>query len=159
MQPILLIVFINVQPIFLTATQLSVAGFDPPYHGFSCQVDVIVSPMKDHDPRSTSLGKMLSEIIGRDMIATAFPKKKKQWQLPVEVDVNGLKKLYCRKVFFVNLLPWDPQQHQAAVRVLCVLEHICISSLLTSSAFSDAIWYRWLELWGGWQIWSVDCQM
>ena len=51
--------------------------------------------MKDHDPRSTSLGKMLSEIIGRDMIATAFPKKKEQWELPVEVDVNGLdEKLY-----------------------------------------------------------------
>ena len=80
-------------------------------------MDAIVSPMKDHDHRSTGLGKILSEIIG-DRLKRVFPIRNKKWQLPVEVDVNGIDKLRCRKVFFVNLLPWDEQQPDAAVLVL-----------------------------------------
>ncbi|CAL8384840.1 unnamed protein product [Arctogadus glacialis] len=91
------------------------------------KVDAIVSPMKDHDPRSTGLGKKLSEIIGKGL-KPLFQKKAKEWQLPVEVDVNGLEKLHCRKVFFVNLLPWDKENSEAAVLALKRgLEHVLTS--------------------------------
>ncbi|CAL8327056.1 unnamed protein product [Lota lota] len=81
------------------------------------QVDVIVLPMKDHDPHSTGLGKRMSEIIGPRLEA-AFQKRGKECQLPVEVDVDGLMKLHCRKVFFVNLLPWDREHSETAVQAL-----------------------------------------
>ncbi|XP_030193888.1 uncharacterized protein LOC115529368 isoform X2 [Gadus morhua] len=81
------------------------------------KVDAIVSPMKNHDPCSTGLGKKLSEIIGKGL-KSLFQKKEKEWQLPVEVDVNGLEKLHCRKVFFVNLLPWDKENSEAALLAL-----------------------------------------
>ncbi|CAL8241663.1 unnamed protein product [Merluccius merluccius] len=81
------------------------------------EVDAIVSPMKDHDPRSTGLGKRLSKLIGRKL-DDAFLRREKQWKLPVEVNVEGLPELLCRKVFFVNLLPWDEQDSKAAVQAL-----------------------------------------
>ncbi|XP_059932687.1 uncharacterized protein LOC132475533 isoform X2 [Gadus macrocephalus] len=91
------------------------------------KVDAIVSPMKDNDPLSTGLGKILSEIIGK-RLKTAFSKMGKKWQLPVEVDVNDLEKLHCHKVFFVNLLPWDEQHREAAVLALKRgLEHVLTS--------------------------------
>ena len=72
--------------------------------------------MKDRDPRSTRLGKRLSKLIGRKL-DDALLRREKELQLPVEVNVEGIPELLCRKVFFVNLLPWDEQDSKAAVQV------------------------------------------
>lgn len=74
--------------------------------------------MKDHDPRSTGLGRRLCEIIGHKLDA-AFQKMENKDALSVEVDVEGLSSIHCRKVFFVDLLPWNEQHSDAALQVIC----------------------------------------
>ncbi|KAG7269185.1 hypothetical protein CRUP_016057, partial [Coryphaenoides rupestris] len=76
-------------------------------------VDVIVSPMKESDPRSTEVGKTLSNIIGRKMLDAAFSNLKKDHRELVEVNVMDLKELSCNKVFFVNLIPWKENDEEA----------------------------------------------
>lgn len=71
--------------------------------------------MKDHDPRSTRLGKKLSEIIGNKLDTVLRMVEKSPF---VEVDVESLPRLNCRKVIFVNLLPWDEQHSEPAVQVI-----------------------------------------
>ncbi|KAJ3585295.1 hypothetical protein NHX12_014016 [Muraenolepis orangiensis] len=92
------------------------------------EVDAIVSPMKDHDPRSTGLGKKLSDLMGPELDAAFRRRKENKSWMPVEVNVQSLPELRCRHVFFVNLLPWDEQRSAAAVQTLkCGLRQILSS--------------------------------
>jgi len=73
--------------------------------------------MKNSDPFSTGVGKKLSKIIGRKLLDAAFPKVEKDRQELVEVNVTDLKELSCHKVFFINLIPWNEKNAEAAVQV------------------------------------------
>ncbi|KAM4565197.1 protein mono-ADP-ribosyltransferase PARP14-like [Fundulus diaphanus] len=80
-------------------------------------VDVIVSPMVGHDPVSTHIGKILSNMTAD--LKAKFNKEAGEATLPSEtVVVEGLPGLKCKAVIFLNLLCWDNNQHGTAVQAL-----------------------------------------
>ncbi|XP_070785885.1 protein mono-ADP-ribosyltransferase PARP14-like isoform X2 [Enoplosus armatus] len=82
------------------------------------QVDGLVSPMFGHDPLSTRVGKALSNMVGPQLTAK-FHKEAEGATLPGDtVLVEGLPALQSKGVFFLNLVPWDNNQHGTAVQVL-----------------------------------------
>ncbi|XP_049423907.1 protein mono-ADP-ribosyltransferase PARP14-like isoform X1 [Epinephelus fuscoguttatus] len=82
------------------------------------QVDSLVSPMVGHDPLSTRVGNYLANMVGPQMTAK-FHKEAGGATLPGDtVLVKGLPVLQAKGVFFLNLLPWDNNQHGTAVQVL-----------------------------------------
>ncbi|XP_039679072.1 protein mono-ADP-ribosyltransferase PARP14-like isoform X1 [Perca fluviatilis] len=82
------------------------------------QVDGLVSPMVGHDPLSTRVGNILSNIVGPQLTAK-FHKEAGGATLPgAIVLVDGLPALHSKGVFFLNLLPWDNNQQGTAVQVL-----------------------------------------
>ncbi len=79
----------------------------------------MVSPMAGHDPLSTSIGHALSRVVGPQLTAK-FHKKAGGATLPGEtVPVEGLYALQSRVVYFLNLIPWDNNQHGTAIQVKC----------------------------------------
>ncbi|XP_078131653.1 protein mono-ADP-ribosyltransferase PARP14-like isoform X3 [Sander vitreus] len=82
------------------------------------QVDGLVSPMFGHDPLSTRVGNILSNIVGPQLTAK-FHKEAGGATLPGGIVlVDGLPALQSKGVFFLNLLPWDNNQQGTAVQVL-----------------------------------------
>ncbi|XP_042367810.1 protein mono-ADP-ribosyltransferase PARP14-like isoform X2 [Plectropomus leopardus] len=82
------------------------------------QVDGLVSPMAGHDPLSTRVGNALSNMVG-PQLAARFHNEAGGATLPGQtVLVKGLPVLQSKGVFFLNLLPWDNNQHGTAVQAL-----------------------------------------
>ncbi|XP_053199298.1 protein mono-ADP-ribosyltransferase PARP14-like isoform X2 [Scomber japonicus] len=82
------------------------------------QVDVLVSPMASHDPLSTRVGNILSNMVGPQLTAK-FHTEAGGATLPGDtVLVEGLPALRSKAVIFLNLLSWDNNQHGAAVQAL-----------------------------------------
>ncbi|XP_056156061.1 protein mono-ADP-ribosyltransferase PARP14 isoform X2 [Lampris incognitus] len=104
------------------------------------QVDALVSPIVGNDPVSTRVGKILSDVVGSQLVA-GFHSGVKRAMLPGEnVLVEGLSgKLSCNRVFFLNLIHWDNNQEGTAVQVLrqgvrSILS-FCLHRRLSSVAF------------------------
>lgn len=80
-------------------------------------MDVLVSPMASHDPLSTRVGNILSNMVGPQLTAK-FHTEAGGATLPGDtVLVEGLPALRSKAVIFLNLLSWDNNQHGAAVQV------------------------------------------
>ncbi|KAF7643096.1 hypothetical protein LDENG_00245160 [Lucifuga dentata] len=81
------------------------------------QVDALVSPMVGNDPFSTRVGSSLYEVVGSQL--TARFREAGGVTVPGDaVRVEGLPGLPANTVFFLNLLPWDGNQHGTAVQTL-----------------------------------------
>ncbi|KAK5848280.1 hypothetical protein PBY51_005908 [Eleginops maclovinus] len=77
------------------------------------QVDCFVSPMFGHDPHSTRVGSILSKMVGPQLTAK-FHQEARGATIPGDIIlVEGLP-----AVLFINLTPWDNNQHGTAVQVL-----------------------------------------
>ncbi|XP_062416187.1 protein mono-ADP-ribosyltransferase PARP14-like isoform X2 [Pungitius pungitius] len=82
------------------------------------QVDCLVTPMVGHNPTSSRVGSILSQIVGPELTA-GFYKEAGGPTLPGgTVLVVGLPSLQSKGVFFLNLLPWDNNQHGVAIQAL-----------------------------------------
>ncbi|KAK5893346.1 hypothetical protein CgunFtcFv8_006225 [Champsocephalus gunnari] len=82
------------------------------------QVDGLVSPMVGHDPLSSRVGNLLSNMVGPQLTAK-FHNEAGGATIPGEIIlVEGLPALQSRGVFFINLTPWDNNQLGPAVQVL-----------------------------------------
>ncbi|XP_075948577.1 protein mono-ADP-ribosyltransferase PARP14-like isoform X1 [Anarhichas minor] len=82
------------------------------------QVDCIVTPMLGHDPTSIRVGSALSVMVGPQLTAN-FHKEAGGPTLPGDtVLVAGLPTLQSKGVFFLNLLPWDNNQHEVAIQTM-----------------------------------------
>ncbi|XP_034020346.1 protein mono-ADP-ribosyltransferase PARP14-like isoform X2 [Thalassophryne amazonica] len=82
------------------------------------QVDALVSPMHGHDPLSSRVGNVLSDVVGSPMI-TEFHKEARWPTLPGEaVLIEGLLAAPSRAIFFLTLLPWDKNPQGRAIQVL-----------------------------------------
>ncbi|XP_062300528.1 protein mono-ADP-ribosyltransferase PARP14-like isoform X1 [Scomber scombrus] len=82
------------------------------------QVDVLVSPMASHDPLSTRVGNILSNMVGPQLTAK-FHTEAGGATLPGDtVLVEGLPALRSKAVIFLNLVSWDNNQHGTAVQAL-----------------------------------------
>ncbi|XP_015257731.1 PREDICTED: poly [ADP-ribose] polymerase 14-like [Cyprinodon variegatus] len=82
------------------------------------QEDAIVCPMLGHDPVSTRIGSILTRMVGSQLLAL-FHKEAGGFTKPSEsVLVEGLSGLKCKAVFFLNLLPWNNNQHGPAAQAL-----------------------------------------
>ncbi|XP_031160225.1 protein mono-ADP-ribosyltransferase PARP14-like isoform X1 [Sander lucioperca] len=82
------------------------------------QVDGLVSPMFGHDPLSTRVGNILSNIVGPQLTAKFHKEAGGATLHDGIVLVDGLPALQSKAVFFLNLLPWDNNQQGTAVQVL-----------------------------------------
>ncbi|KAM9335561.1 uncharacterized protein ABDE67_020554 [Symphorus nematophorus] len=82
------------------------------------QVDGLVSPMAGHNPLSTRIGNALSNMVGHQLTAK-FRKEAGRATKPGDtVLVEGLHPLQTKGVIFLNLIPWDNNQHGTAVQAL-----------------------------------------
>lgn len=82
-------------------------------------MDGLVSPMAGHNPLSTRVGHALTNVVGPQLTAK-FQKEADGATLPGNtVLVEGLPALQSKGVFFLNLVPWDNDQHGTAVQVRC----------------------------------------
>ncbi|XP_069014966.1 protein mono-ADP-ribosyltransferase PARP14-like [Embiotoca jacksoni] len=82
------------------------------------QVDAVASPMVNHDPLSTRVGNVLSNLAG-PQLAAKFHNKSGGATLPGDiVVVENLPPLQCKAVIFLNLLCWDNNPHGSAVQAL-----------------------------------------
>uniref|UniRef100_A0A4W6EF05 Macro domain-containing protein n=1 Tax=Lates calcarifer TaxID=8187 RepID=A0A4W6EF05_LATCA len=82
------------------------------------QVDALVSPMVGHNPLSTRVGNVLSNVVGPQLSAT-FHKDAGGATLPGDIVlVEGLPALQSKAVIFLNLLSWDNNQHGSAIQAL-----------------------------------------
>ncbi|XP_029310994.1 protein mono-ADP-ribosyltransferase PARP14-like isoform X2 [Cottoperca gobio] len=82
------------------------------------QVDALISPMVGHDPLSTRVGNALSDMAGPQLTAK-FHKEAGRAAAPGDtILVEGLPALQSKGVFFLNIIPWDNNQHGTAVQVL-----------------------------------------
>ncbi|XP_040886837.1 protein mono-ADP-ribosyltransferase PARP14-like [Toxotes jaculatrix] len=92
------------------------------------QVDGLVCPMAGHDPLSTQIGKVLDNVVGRQLTAK-FHQDANGATLPGDVVlVEGLPALQSKAVIYLNLFPWDNKPHGTAVQVL----RQCIRKMLAS---------------------------
>ncbi|XP_053271695.1 uncharacterized protein LOC128429869 [Pleuronectes platessa] len=94
------------------------------------QVDALVSPMVGHDPLSTLVGNILSNIVGSQSdLIPRFINGSGEESMPGDaVLVEGVTGLPSKAIFFLNLVPWDDDEDGTAVQVL----RLGISSILTS---------------------------
>lgn len=97
-----------------------------------------MSPMVGHNPLSTSVGNVLSRVVGPQLV-TKFNSNAGGATMPGEIVlVDSLPALQSKAVIFLNLLPWDNNQNGSAVQVTCsifffkVLWHHFIFILLYS---------------------------
>ncbi|XP_069564028.1 protein mono-ADP-ribosyltransferase PARP14-like [Brachyistius frenatus] len=82
------------------------------------QVDAVASPMVSHDPLSTRVGNVLSNLAG-PQLAAKFHNESGGTTLPGDiVVVENLPPLQCKAVIFLNLLCWDNNPHGSAVQAL-----------------------------------------
>nr|XP_046237201.1 protein mono-ADP-ribosyltransferase PARP14-like isoform X2 [Scatophagus argus] len=82
------------------------------------QVDGLVSPMAGHDPLSTRVGNVLSNVVG-PQLTTKLHREAGGATLPGQtVLVEGLPGLRSKGVFFLNLVSWNNNQHETAAQVL-----------------------------------------
>nr|XP_040036850.1 protein mono-ADP-ribosyltransferase PARP14-like isoform X2 [Gasterosteus aculeatus aculeatus] len=82
------------------------------------QVDCLVTPMVGHNPTSSRVGSILSQMAGPQLTA-GFHKEAGGATLPGDtVLVVGLPSLQSKGVFFLNLLPWDNNPHGVAIQAL-----------------------------------------
>lgn len=80
-------------------------------------MDALVSPMVGHNPLSTRVGNVLSNVVGPQLSAT-FHKDAGGATLPGDIVlVEGLPALQSKAVIFLNLLSWDNNQHGSAIQV------------------------------------------
>lgn len=90
--------------------------------------------MAGHDPLSSRVGNVLSQVVGTQLNAK-FHREADGATLPGHfVLVKGLPRLQCKGVFFLNLIPWDNNQDGAAVQVKCAFLccYICMCYILKS---------------------------
>ncbi|KAF3697760.1 Poly [ADP-ribose] polymerase 14 [Channa argus] len=82
------------------------------------QVDCLVSPMAGHDPLSTLIGNILSNLVGPQLTAMFHKESGGGTISGDKVLVQGLPVLQAKAVIFLNLASWDNNQHGTAVQVL-----------------------------------------
>ncbi|KAG7496605.1 poly [ADP-ribose] polymerase 14-like [Solea senegalensis] len=81
-------------------------------------VDGLVCPMSGHDHLSSRIGCDLSNMVGPQLNAK-FHKEARGATLPGDIVLLvGLAPLPSKAVFFLNLLPWDNNEHGTAVQAL-----------------------------------------
>ncbi|KAM7366437.1 hypothetical protein PAMP_015875 [Pampus punctatissimus] len=92
------------------------------------QVDVLVSPMASHDPLSSRIGNVLSNMVGPQMTAKFHREARGATQPGDTVLVEDLPPLQCKAVIFLNLVSWDNDQHGNAVQMASrvLLEEVCV---------------------------------
>lgn len=73
--------------------------------------------MFGHDPLSTRVGNILSNIVGPQLTAKFHKEAGGATLHDGIVLVDGLPALQSKAVFFLNLLPWDNNQQGTAVQV------------------------------------------
>ncbi|KAM3590232.1 uncharacterized protein V6R79_006267 [Siganus canaliculatus] len=82
------------------------------------QVDALICPMVNNDPLSTRVGHALHSVTA-SAITNKFRREAGAAMLPGDmVLVEGLPTLTCRGVFFLNLVPYDSNQHGTTIQVL-----------------------------------------
>ncbi|CAN9509736.1 unnamed protein product [Ophioblennius macclurei] len=92
------------------------------------QVDAMVSPMIDDNPKSTRVGNAIYRIVGSQLKA-AFEAEADDEVMPgVPVLVENLPRLSTKALFFLSLFPWNDDPDGTAVEVL----KMGIDSVLTS---------------------------
>nr|XP_019961820.1 PREDICTED: poly [ADP-ribose] polymerase 14-like isoform X1 [Paralichthys olivaceus] len=83
------------------------------------QVDGLVSPMAGHDPFSTRIGNTLLNVVGPQLTAKFSQCAGGVTTKPGDIVlVEGLSAPGSKALIFLNLLPWDNNQHGSAVQVL-----------------------------------------
>uniref|UniRef100_A0A8C2XGB9 Macro domain-containing protein n=1 Tax=Cyclopterus lumpus TaxID=8103 RepID=A0A8C2XGB9_CYCLU len=82
------------------------------------QVDCLVTPMVGHNPISTRVGNVLSDVVGPQLTAM-FHTQAGGATVPSDVVlVTGLPALQAKGVFFLHLVPWDNNPKGVAIKAL-----------------------------------------
>ncbi|TNN38880.1 Poly [ADP-ribose] polymerase 14 [Liparis tanakae] len=82
------------------------------------QVDCLVAPMVGHDPISSRVGNVLSDVVGPQLTAK-FHTEAGGATVPGDIVlVSDLPALQAKGVFFLHLLPWDNNQQGNAIQAL-----------------------------------------
>ncbi|KAM6909127.1 protein mono-ADP-ribosyltransferase PARP14-like [Xenentodon cancila] len=82
------------------------------------QLDALVSPMFGHDPLTTRVGNILSNVVGPQLTAT-FHEEAAEATFPGDtVVMESLHPLKCKAVIFLNQVSWDNNQNGTAVQAL-----------------------------------------
>lgn len=80
-------------------------------------MDVVVSPIVGHDPRSTLVAKALFNLAGPELTAKFYAEAGRATQPGDIVLVQDLPGLKAKAVIYLNLAAWDNNQQGTAVRV------------------------------------------
>lgn len=94
-------------------------------------MDGLVSPMAGHNPLSTRVGHVLSEVVGPQLTTKFNMEAGGATQQGDTVLVRGLHALKSKGVFFLNLIPWDNNQQGTAVQVKHLKNKIVLFLTLT----------------------------
>ncbi|KAF7214620.1 uncharacterized protein [Nothobranchius furzeri] len=92
------------------------------------QVDALVSPMVGRCPLSTAVGNRLNKMVNYQLAVRFKQESGYLSELGESVLLHGLPGLPSKAVFFLNLAPWDDDEHGAPVQVL----RMGINNILTS---------------------------